>query len=69
MDAGQDLLDPPLQGFLALVEPVDVVVGVGELALAFADLDVAPHRHPIAHIRGDQREPVLVAPLVEELAS
>ena len=32
-----------------------------------ADFDVAPHRHPVADVVGDQLEPVLVAPLVEEL--
>ena len=65
--AGQDLLDAPRQGLLAFVEPVDVLAGAGEFALRFAHLDVAAHRHPVAHILGDERQPVLVAPLVEQI--
>src|ERR1700736_1729256 len=34
--AGQDLLDAPRQGFLAFVEPVDVLAGAGEFALSLA---------------------------------
>src|SRR5580692_4505116 len=33
----------------------------------FAEFDIAPHRHPIAYIIGNQREPVLVAPLVQQI--
>ena len=29
--------------------------------------DVAPHRHPVADVVGEEREPLLVATLVEEL--
>src|ERR1700730_12759586 len=65
--AGQDLLDAPRQGFLAFVEPVDVLTGPGEFALRLADLDVAAHRHPVPHILRDPRDPFLIAPLVEQV--
>src|SRR5882757_7395654 len=55
VDAGLDLLHPPAERVLALVEPVDVAVGAGELALILADLHVAPHRHPIADLLAQQQ--------------
>src|SRR5262245_42955713 len=67
MDAGLDLLHPPAERLLALVEPVDVVLRAGELALVLAELHVAPHRHPIADVVGEQVEPVAIAALVEQL--
>src|SRR5262245_14987542 len=67
MDAGLDLLHAPRQRLLALVEPVDVAPGAGELAFVLAELDVAPHRHPVADVVGQQVEPFPVAPLVEQL--
>ena len=42
------------------------VVLAGELARVLAELDVAPHRHPVADVVGEQRQPVLIAPLVEQ---
>ncbi len=67
MDAGLDLLHALGQRVLALVEPVDVAVGAGELALVLAELDVAPHRHPVTDVVGEQIEPFPIAPLVEQL--
>src|SRR5450631_4038087 len=67
VDAGLDLLYAPNQRVLALVEPVDIAVGAGELALVLAELHVAPHRHPIADVVGEQIEPFPIAPLVEQL--
>src|SRR5580692_3546193 len=67
VDAGLDLLYAPGQRVLALVEPVDVAVGAGELALVLAELHVAPHRHPIADVVCEQIEPFPIAPLVEQL--
>src|SRR5215210_3576697 len=66
MDAGLDLLHAPAERLLALVEPVDVALGAGELALVVAELDVAPHRHPVADVLGEQVEPFPIAPLVEQ---
>src|SRR4029453_12726905 len=39
MNAGLDLLNPAAERVLALVEPVDVAQGAGELALVVAELD------------------------------
>src|SRR5229473_6080576 len=66
VDAGLDLPHPTGQRVLALVEPGDVGAGASELALALAEFDVAPHRHPVADVVGEQREPFLIAPLVED---
>src|SRR5262249_19685335 len=67
MDAGLDLLHAPGQRVLTLIEPVDVAPGARELPLVLAELHVAPHRHPVADVLGQQAEPFLVAPLVEQL--
>src|SRR6266849_5308093 len=66
VDAGLDLPHPTGQRVLALVEPGDVGAGASELALALAELDVAPHWHPIADVVGEEGEPLLIAPLVED---
>src|SRR5713101_4024990 len=60
VNAGLDLLDPADQRVLALVEPGDVLALAGEFALSFAELDVAPHRHPVADVVGEQGEPVVI---------
>src|SRR5688572_4006347 len=67
VNAGLDLLHAPAERLLALVEPVDVALGAGELALVVAELDVAPYRHPVADVIGQQVEPFPIAPLVEQL--
>ena len=41
--------------------------GAGEFALGLAVFDVAPHRHPVADVVREQRQPVPVAALVEQL--
>src|SRR5205807_1159507 len=67
VDAGLDLPDPAHECVLALVEPGDVLALAGEFALALAELDVAPHRHPVADVVGQQAQPLVVAALVEQL--
>src|SRR5712691_3427432 len=52
MDAGQDLLNPPRQGFFALVKPIDVLALAGEFPVRLPELDIPPYRHPVAHIFG-----------------
>ena len=67
VDAGEELLHAAAQRVLALVEPVDVQALAGELALPLVVGDVAPHGHEVARVVGEQIEPLLVAPLVEQL--
>ena len=67
MNTGLDLLDPPGQRVLAFVEPIDVGGLAGELALLLAEFDVAAHRHPVADVIGEERKPLLVAALVQQL--
>src|SRR5262249_8510407 len=67
VNAGLDLLDAPHQRVLALVEPGDVLPLAGEFALFLAVFDIAPHRHPVADVVGEQTEPVVITPLVEQL--
>ena len=67
MDAGLDLPHAAGQGLLALVEPTDVASLAGEFALAVIEFDVAAHRHPVADIFGEQGQPFVVTPLVQEI--
>src|SRR5205085_7001539 len=67
VDAGQDLAHAARQRVLALVEPADVHALARELALGLVVRHVAPHRHEVANVVGEQLEPLLVAPLVEQL--
>src|SRR5204863_3857585 len=63
----QELRAPAGERLLALVEPVDLGRLAGECALGLAEFDVAPHRHPVADVVGEQTEPFLVTPLVQKL--
>ena len=66
MNAGLDLAHAAGQRVLALVEPGDVLRLAGEFARLLAEFDVAAHRHPVAEIVGEQRQPLVIAPLVEQ---
>src|SRR6266545_3712239 len=63
LDVGHHVADPRER----LLEPVDVLTLARELPLELAELDVASHRHPVVHVFGQECEPLLVSPLVEEL--
>src|SRR5215469_1073571 len=68
VNAGLDLPDAAGQRLLALVKPGDLGGLAGEFAAGLvAEFDVAPHRHPVADIVGEQRQPVVVTPFVEQL--
>src|SRR5260370_17465009 len=67
MDAGEDLLHAAGERVLALVEPVDVGALTREFTLALVVRHVAPDRHPVADVLGEQVEPVLIPALVEQL--
>ena len=62
-----DLVDAPLQGFLALVEPVDVVAFAGEFPVQLTELDVPAHRHPVPDVVGQQLQPLAEAPVIQQL--
>jgi len=64
--AARDLLHALAQRLLPFVEPVRFV-GPGILALGLVERHVARHRHPVAQIVVQQLEPVIEAPLVEQL--
>ena len=67
MDPRENLLYPASERVLALVEPVGVGPRPRELPLRLVARDIAPERHPVVGVLGEQVEPLLVAPLVEKL--
>src|ERR1700730_9481858 len=67
MNAGLDLPHPAGQRVLALIEPGDVLTLACQLARLLAEFDVAPHRHPVADVVGEQAEPIVVAAFVQQL--
>src|SRR5262249_36359519 len=55
------------QRVLALVEPTGVGALAGELAIQLGAGDVPAHGHEVAGVLGEQIEPFLIAPLVQQL--
>ena len=67
VNAGLDLRHAPPERVLALVEPVHVGAVARELPLAVVGGHVAAHRHPVAGVLGEEREPLVEATRIEEL--
>ena len=66
VDTRVELPDAALKDVFAFVEPVDLGVCAGELALPVAELDVAAHGHPVVELRCEQVEPLFETSFVEE---
>jgi hypothetical protein len=65
--ARADLLHAAGKGVLALVEPVDIHALAGEFPRGLLRGYVAAHGHEVTGVLGEEVEPVLEAPLVQEL--
>ena len=67
MHPGLYLPHPTGQRILAFVKPVDVPAFPRELPLQLAELHIAPHRHPVAHILGKQIQPVVIPAVIQQV--
>ncbi len=66
--AGQDLLHPLAQRPFVFVEPADAFALPGVLPLGMlTEFHVAPHRHEIHQIFGQQLQPFLEPPLIQQI--
>ena len=68
VDAGLDLGHAPPERVLRLVEPVHVGALARELARTVVVRHVAAHRHPVARVVGEEREPLVEPARVEQLS-
>ena len=58
VDAGVELAHAARQDVLALIEVGDLALRVRVLEVPVAVLDVAPDRHEVVHVLGEEIEPL-----------